>query len=119
MLVGVQLSVPGLYFPPVLTREGKPSLSPPQTIISVPIHTAVWPARALGAPELLINVQVSVAGLYFAPELKSALLLRPPHMIISLPVQIAVCSSRASGGAAVAAQVLSMHAAPSDIFGSA
>src|SRR5438477_490818 len=50
VLVGAQVFVAGLYLPPVLTREGKPAVSPPQTIISVPVHTAVWFARALGAP---------------------------------------------------------------------
>ena len=35
MLVGLQLSALGLYLPPVL------SLVPPQTIISVPVQTAV------------------------------------------------------------------------------
>ena len=40
MLVAVQLSLPGLYLPPVLRTTGKP-WSPPQTIISLPVHTAV------------------------------------------------------------------------------
>ena len=39
-LVGVQLSVLGLYRPPVLNRSWA-KLNPPQTIISVPVHTAV------------------------------------------------------------------------------
>ena len=39
VLVAVQLSVPGIYLPPVLTNCEK--LEPPQTIISVPVHTAV------------------------------------------------------------------------------
>jgi hypothetical protein len=34
VLVAAQLSVPGLYLPPVL------SLDPPHTIISLPVHTA-------------------------------------------------------------------------------
>jgi len=38
VLVAIQLSVPGLYRPPVFN---KPLLVPPQTIISVPVHTAV------------------------------------------------------------------------------
>jgi hypothetical protein len=39
MLVAVQLSVLGLYLPPVLKS---PVWSPPpQTIISLPVHTAV------------------------------------------------------------------------------
>jgi hypothetical protein len=39
VLVAVQLSVLGLYLPPVFSQ---PLLSPPpQTIISLPVHTAV------------------------------------------------------------------------------
>ena len=40
VLVGVQLLVPGLYLPPVFKFTG-PSAAPPQTIISLPVHTAV------------------------------------------------------------------------------
>ena len=40
MLVAVQLSVLGLYLPPVF-KELRPSLHPPQTIISLPVQTAV------------------------------------------------------------------------------
>jgi hypothetical protein len=39
VLVAVQLSVLGLYLPPVL-KKVKPSY-PLQTIISMPVHTAV------------------------------------------------------------------------------
>ena len=40
VLVAIQLSVLGLYLPPVL--KPLPLLStPPQTIISLPVHTAV------------------------------------------------------------------------------
>jgi hypothetical protein len=39
VLVGVQLSVLGLYLPPLVKRV-KPSY-PPQTIIWLPVHTAV------------------------------------------------------------------------------
>ena len=47
VLVALQLSVLGLYLPPVF----KTSLAvrPPQTIISLPVHTAVWLSRAVGA----------------------------------------------------------------------
>jgi hypothetical protein len=45
MLVAVQLSVLGLYLPPVFKVTGglqlAPSQTPPQTIISLPDHTAV------------------------------------------------------------------------------
>ena len=40
VLVAVQLSVLGLYLPPVFKQE-KLSSCPPQTIISLPVHTAV------------------------------------------------------------------------------
>ena len=40
MLVAVQLSVLGLYLPPVLKLLSADTL-PPQTIISLPVHTAV------------------------------------------------------------------------------
>ena len=40
VLVAVQLSVPGLYLPPVFRSAGVASI-PPQTIISLPVQTAV------------------------------------------------------------------------------
>jgi hypothetical protein len=40
MLVAAQLSVPGSYLPPVFNGS-KFSSSPPQTTISVPVHTVV------------------------------------------------------------------------------
>ena len=39
VLVAVQLSVPGLYLPPVF--KSVPLSIPPQTIISLPVQTAV------------------------------------------------------------------------------
>ena len=38
MLVAIQVSVPGLYRPPVFNNE---PLNEPHTIISVPVHTPV------------------------------------------------------------------------------
>src|SRR5207253_1368034 len=109
MLVGIQLFVPGLYFPPVF----KPVLlaaSPPQTIISVPVHIAVCEYRALGAFVVLVDVQMFVAGWYLPPVFSTWLTPSskwPPHTIISLPVHTAVCESRPCGELAllVAAQV--------------
>jgi hypothetical protein len=69
VLVAVQLSVLGLYLPPVLKETGK--RPPPQTIISLPVQTAVWPARASGALIMLVAVQLSVVGLYLPPVFKS------------------------------------------------
>ena len=66
---------------------------PPQTIISLPVQTAVCPYRAVGALVMLVAVQLSVPGLYLTPPFKYSppvLILVPPQAIISLPVQIAV-----------------------------
>ena len=41
VLIAVQLSVLGLYLPPVFKVKIVGTLSPPQTIISLPVHTAV------------------------------------------------------------------------------
>jgi hypothetical protein len=68
VLVGVQLSVPGLYLPPVL--KSLLELNPPQAIISVPVHTAVGKARVSGALLVLVAAQLSVLGLYLPPVLK-------------------------------------------------
>ena len=73
MLVAVQLSVPGLYRPPVFKRAG---FCPPQTIISIPVQTAVCQMRPAGALVVLVAVQLSVMGLYLPPVLK--LLPLPP-----------------------------------------
>ena len=40
---------------------------PPQTIISLPVHTAVWESRGSGALVGLVAVQLSVPGLYLPP----------------------------------------------------
>jgi len=93
MVVAIQLFVLGLYVPPVLKYwGGGPSLSfPPQTIISLPVHTAVCNTRAAGAFVVLVATQLSVLGLYFPPVFDGRpLLLFPPQTIISLPVHTAV-----------------------------
>jgi hypothetical protein len=71
--------------------------NPPQTIISVPVQTAVWKFRASGALVVLVAVQVFVLGLYLPPVFNPPLLPTPPQTIISLPVQTAVWRARASG----------------------
>jgi hypothetical protein len=43
---------------------------PPQTIISLPVHTAVWTTRLEGAFTVLVATQVSVTGLYRPPVSK-------------------------------------------------
>jgi len=56
VLVAVQLSVLGSYLPPVFKLLVP--LYPPQTIISVPVQTAVWFDRAEGALIVLVAVHV-------------------------------------------------------------
>ena len=56
------------YLPPVF-KTLVPS-SPPQTIISPPVHTAVCLSRAVGAPVVLVAVQLSALGLYLPPVFK-------------------------------------------------
>jgi len=82
VLVAVQLSVLGLYLPPVFNAP-----NPPQTIISLPVHTAVCRNRPAGAPVVLVAVQLSVLGLYLPPVFNAP---NPPQTIISLPVHTAV-----------------------------
>ena len=89
MLVGVQLSVPGLYLPPVL-RLLFGLLNPPQTTISVSVQTAVCQTRTSGALVMLVEVHVSVFGSYLPPLLRIVMSFTPPQTIISLPVQTAV-----------------------------
>ena len=43
---------------------------PPQTIISLPVQTAVWPFVRAGALVMLVAVQLSVLGLYLPPVFK-------------------------------------------------
>jgi hypothetical protein len=99
MLMDVQLSMTGLYLPPVF--KSLLPLYPPQTIISLPVQTAVCWSRASGTPVMLMDVQLSMTGLYLPPVFKSLLPLYPPQTIISLPVQTAVCRSRLSGALTV------------------
>jgi hypothetical protein len=57
VLVAVRLSVAGLYLPPVF--QYMPCPNPPQTIISLPVHTAVCWLRFGGAWAVRVLVQVS------------------------------------------------------------
>ena len=62
---------------------------PPQTIISLPVHTAVCLIRTEGALVMEVAVQVFVLGLYLPPVVEKVA-SNPPHTIIWLPVQTAV-----------------------------
>jgi hypothetical protein len=87
VLVAVQLSVFGLYRPPVLKLVQQ--LYPPQTIISLPVQTAVCEARVEGALSVVTPVHSSVAGLYLPPSFKFKI-SSAPQTIISVPVQTAL-----------------------------
>ena len=88
MVVATHVLVLGKYLPPVLKEL--PPLSPPQTIITVPVQTAVWLSRGSGAFVVLVGVQLFVIGLYLPPVFKSLVLPDPPQTIIWLPVHTAV-----------------------------
>ena len=90
MLVGVQLSVLGLYLPPLYKVQLPPHPYPPQTIISLPVHTAVWDCLAEGALTVLVGIQLSSVGLYFPPVFVSLGELKPPQTVISVPVHTAL-----------------------------
>jgi len=58
-----------------------------------PDQTAAWWLRALGAPAVVVAVQVFVAGLYLPPVFVDVEHWsppeQPPHTIISVPVHTA------------------------------
>jgi len=74
VLTWVQVSVAGSYRAPLFRVEtdglsGVFQRCPPQMIICVPVHTAVWANRACGAPAMEIGDQTPLEGLYRAPRL--------------------------------------------------
>src|SRR3989442_1659687 len=117
MLVAVQLSVLGLYLPPVFNGRKFPP-TPPQTIISTPVRTAVWEYRASGAWVVLVGIQVSVFGFYLPPVFNAPLSPDPPQTSItsSLPDHTAVWPDRAEGAllvlVAVQLSVLGLYLPP-------
>src|ERR1051325_3272257 len=91
----------GLYLLPVSGNN-----PPPQTIISLPVHTAVWPDRAEGASGIFVGFQLSVSGLYLPPVFGFGRNLSPPpQTIISLPVHTAMLHCRAVGALIVVVAV--------------
>ena len=69
MLVAAHLSVAGWYLLPVFKVLPPPSL-PPQTIILLPVQTAVWNSHPVGALRVLMVVQLFEVGLYRPPVFK-------------------------------------------------
>ena len=85
--VGVGVVPCPQYLPPVFKTLMRSS--PPQTIISLKVQTAVCKSRAEGALVVLVDVQLFVPGSYLPPVLKTEP-SNPPQMIISLKVHTAV-----------------------------
>ena len=86
---GVQLSVLGLYLPPVFKSVVDRHYSAPDDHFAAGPDCRVTEPGA-GALVVLVAVQLSVLGLYLPPVLKRLLPSHPPQTIISLPVQTAV-----------------------------
>jgi hypothetical protein len=83
------------YLPPLLRP-------PPQTIISVPVQTAVCPDRAFGALTRLVDNQLSAVGSYLPPVFSCMPPpAYPPQIIISLPIQTALWRNRTVGALVV------------------
>jgi hypothetical protein len=104
--VGVGVVSDTQYLPPLL-KLLNPLLIPPQTSISLPVHTAVCPHRPTGAfPLVLVGVQLFVAGLYLPPVFnQKTVLSNPPQTIISSPVHTAVGRPRPEGALVVVVAV--------------
>ena len=60
--VGTQESKAGLYRPPVFKQGENESLTPPNTIISNPVHIAVWFSLPMGALVIEVGTQASLTG---------------------------------------------------------
>ena len=92
MLVAVQLSVLGLYLPPVFNGSAEAINIRPRRSFHCRSRLPCENSRAVGALVLLVAIQVFVLGLYLPPVFKTSLIPEPspPQTIISLPVQIAV-----------------------------
>ena len=69
VLVAVQLSVLGLYLPPVFTMEDV-IISAPDDHFTVSPHCCVT-ISAMGASVVLVDIQLSVLGLYLPPVFKT------------------------------------------------
>ena len=89
VLVAVQLSVLGLYLPPVF--KGPIISSAPDDHFTAGPDCRVKVLGQRARWSVLVAVQLSVLGLYLPPVFKSgAGDATPPQTIISLPVQTAV-----------------------------
>ena len=98
MLVAVQVSVPGLYLPPVFKVAAAGIKLRPRRSFRCRSRPPYAQSRASGALVVLVAVQLSVLGLYLPPVLRTKLIPScPPQTIISLPVHTALCVDSAIG----------------------
>ena len=87
--MAVQLSVLGLYLPPVFKMLAAVISAPDDHFAAGPDCRVIRIGQS-GALVVLVAVQLSVLGLYLPPVFKSVLPSYPPQTIISLPVHTAV-----------------------------
>ncbi len=94
----IQISLAGLYLPPVLSGTS-PAADPPQTTISPEMNTAVANCLTSGhGPSVDTADQMSVAGSYLPPSLRrTSDVSEPDQTIISVPLQTAVWFFLAEG----------------------
>src|SRR5262245_22392167 len=95
MLIGVHVFVAGSKRPPVLS--GPEPSRPPQTSMTVPVHTPSARCRALGAFAVLVGVHCLVAGSSIPPLAVTPLGVSPPQMIITVSVATPTCRARPAG----------------------
>jgi hypothetical protein len=88
--MAVQLSVLGLYPPPVF--KTLPLAPPPQTIISLPVQTAVCWDRAAGA--LVVLVAVHVLSLHVAAPSKVLPKIWGPKKPTMFPLKLSASKTR-------------------------
>ena len=91
VLVAVQLSVTGLYFPPVF-HSCVSALAAPDDHFAVSPHCRGRDSGSKGALFVLVGVQLSAPGLYLPPVLikGGSPAAAPPQTIISLSAHTAV-----------------------------
>ena len=73
--------------------------SPPQTIISLPVQTALCRCRLEGAPGVLVVAQLSVPGLYLPPVLAIGVAAPDDHFTAGPHCRVKVSAGGRAGGA--------------------
>ena len=117
VLVAVQLSVPGLYLPPVFKERAAITSAPDDHFTASP-HCRVTD-RAVGALVVLVAVQLSVLGLYLPPVFKegAAVPSTPDdHFTASPHCCVTVSGSGRVGRAGGCPGIIDASARPIDIW---